>query len=125
MSITFLCQSITHLKEPPSLAFTENAHSPIRICAREIVNPTTIRRPLLVGAGCATDLQTLQHSLLIPLLSFQRQLGKLQFHDLTGLNGLSLSVSIPSVYATNGAYLFDRLLHHVSNNGDGASLAQA
>lgn len=66
---------------------------PISIYVKAIVSPTTISRENFFGRkhGDSTDLQPLQHGLLVAVLFFQRQLRKLQFHDLTGLDGLGLS----------------------------------
>ena len=63
----------------------------VSICAKGIVGPTFVRRHTVVGTQHSTDLQTLQHSPLIAVLLFQRQRRKLKFHDLTGLDGLSMS----------------------------------
>lgn len=72
---------------------------PISIYVTATVDPITIKSAKDIFAReskhCSwTDLQTLQDSLLVAVFLLQRQLGELQFHDLTGLNGLSLLVIV-------------------------------
>ncbi len=77
--------------------------------------------PIPVNAGAWTrrqnaDLKSCQHSFFVSFLSVQRQFGKLQFHDLTELNGLEIVICLLSIMITY-IYFFDSILHDISNDG--------
>ena len=83
--------SVMQLKVPVHFPRTKHAYSRISICAKGIVGPTFVRRHTVAGTRHSTDLQTLQRCLLIAVLVLQCQRCKLQFDDLTELDGLSMS----------------------------------